>query len=82
LLEDPTKRKKELEAGKITLRTERDAPLMHVVIGNAETETKKLVENLQALAEALSTKLNKITLAATMSPGVKVEFKTKKDETA
>lgn len=74
LLENPEERKKELETGKITLRTERKAPLMHVVLGNTETETKKLVENLQALIKVLERKLKKVSLAATMSPGVKVEI--------
>lgn len=74
LLENPEERKKELEAGKITLRTEREAPLMHVVIGNTETETKKLVENLQTLIEKMERQLKKVSLAATMSPGVRVEF--------
>ncbi len=82
LLENPAERKKELEAGQITLRTERDAPLMHIVLGKTETETKKLVENLQALIDALGTKLQKVSLAATMSPGVRVELKAKKDEEA
>jgi len=74
LLEQPETKKKELESGKITLRAERKAPLMHVVIGNTELETKQLQENLQALVTALKGKISRVSLAATMSPSVKVEL--------
>lgn len=72
LIADPKSKKKELESGKITIRAERKAPLMHVVIGNTGMETKELVENLQTLLTTLKDKVNKLSLAATMSPGIKV----------
>lgn len=72
LTNKPEVKKKELEAGKMTIKTERKAPLMHVVIGNTDLETKALVENLQALTAVLKGKLEKLSLAATMSPGIKV----------
>jgi large subunit ribosomal protein L1 len=68
----PAEKKKELEAGQISIKTERKAPLMHVVIGNTSMETKELQENLQALINTLKGKIKAISLAATMSPGVKV----------
>ena len=72
LIADPKAKKKELESGKITIRSERKAPLMHIVIGNTKMETKELVANLQALLVALKDKVIKLSLAATMSPGIKV----------
>ena len=45
---------------------------MHIVIGNTNMDTKELVENLQTLLTALKDKVSKISLAATMSPGIKV----------
>ena len=72
LISNPEAKKKELESGKMTIRSERKAPLMHVVIGNTNMETKELVENLQTLLTALKDKVNKLSLAATMSPGIKV----------
>jgi large subunit ribosomal protein L1 len=75
LLDKPAQRKKELEAGKITLRTEKKAPLIHVVIGNTKMETKQLLENLQALFDTIGDKLAKATLSASMSPGIKVAIK-------
>lgn len=67
-------KKKELEAGKIALKTEKKAPLFHLVIGKTDMETKDLVENLQELMRVSKEKLVKITLASTMSPGVKVSI--------
>ncbi len=75
----PEQRKKELESGKRMLKTERKAPLIHVSIGKTDMETKKLVENLQTLIEAFQNKLTKLTISATMSPGVKVDFSSKED---
>jgi large subunit ribosomal protein L1 len=75
LTDNPKKRKKELESGKTQVKTESKAPLMHIVIGKANQDTKKLSGNLQALIEAVDTKrIKKLTLASTMSPGVKVEL--------
>lgn len=74
LTTNPEQRKKELSAGTMVLRTERKAPLIHVSIGNTEMETKQLVENLEALIQAFKNKLKKVTISATMSPGVKVAW--------
>lgn len=70
--ENPAAKKKELEGGQITIKTEKKAPLMHVTLGKTSMETKELVENLQALIEALNTKALKMSISATMSPSVKV----------
>lgn len=73
LTADPDKKKAELEGGKITIKAEKKAPLFHVVIGKTNMETKELVENLTALISAYKNKLVKLTVAASMSPGVKVD---------
>lgn len=74
IVTDPEKAKKSFEKGKILVKTEKKAPLIHVAIGKTTMETKALVENLQALTKAFKGKLLKLTLAASMSPGVKVEI--------
>jgi large subunit ribosomal protein L1 len=75
LTDDPKKRKKELESGKTQVKTESKAPLMHVVIGKTSSDSKKLSENLNALVTAVDPKrIKKLTLASTMSPGIKVEL--------
>jgi len=72
LTPNPELQKKKLEAGTITIKTEKKAPLMHVMIGKTSMETKALVENIEALIRALDTKLESLVIAATMSPGIKI----------
>ena len=74
LTPNPEQKKKELKSGKLTLKTERKAPLIHVPIGKTDMDSKKVVENLRALIDAFRSKLKKVSIAATMSPGVRVEF--------
>lgn len=75
ITDDPQKRKKELESGVAQLKTENKAPIMHVVIGKTSLSSKKLEENLKTLIQAVDAKhIKKLTLASTMSPGVKVEL--------
>jgi len=69
---NPELKKKDLEGGKTTLKTEKKSPLMHVVIGKTSMETKDLVDNLNTLVIALKGKAVRLCLSATMSPSVKV----------
>ena len=72
---DPDKKKKKLEAGKITLKTEKKAPLMHVVIGKTDMKDEQLIENITLLIKKINArKIDKLVLSATMSPGVKVDL--------
>lgn len=73
IVDNPEKAKKAFESGKTLIATERKAPLIHVAIGKTDLDTKQIVENLQTLTTALRGKLFKLTISATMSPGVKVE---------
>lgn len=68
----PEKRKTELEAGSITLKTEKKAPLIHITVGKVSMESKKLEENILALVKAFANKTVRLSLSATMSPSVKV----------
>ncbi|PIR58725.1 MAG: hypothetical protein COU69_04165 [Candidatus Pacebacteria bacterium CG10_big_fil_rev_8_21_14_0_10_56_10] len=72
LTDDPAAAKQALAAGRLTLQTEKKAPLIHVVIGKTSMDTKQLVENLKALLVALKGKVIKLSLSASMSPGVRV----------
>lgn len=74
LTTNPEAKKKELEGGKITIKTEKKQPVLHVVIGKTDMETKALVENLQALMTALTMKLIRLAVSSTMSPSVKVKI--------
>lgn len=68
----PDKRKKELEAGAVTLKTEKKAPLIHTVVGKLSMSEKELTENVQALLNAFDTKAVKLYICASMSPSVRV----------
>lgn len=72
LTDNPELKKKELEGGKVTIKTEKKAPLVHMVIGKLDMDTAKLAENLAAVLKSLRGKAEKVSLSATMSPGVKV----------
>lgn len=74
ITQDPAARKKELETGKTALKSERKAPLLHVIVGKASFDNQKLVENVEALINALDFRLKKLTLSAAMGPGVKVQL--------
>lgn len=72
ITDKPELKKAELEGGKLTLKSEKKAPLMHVTLGKVSMETKDLVENLTALSDALKGRMLKLSITATMSPSVKV----------
>ncbi len=73
LIADPVKRKNELEAGKISLRGEKKAPLLHATVGKISLSTKDLCENVETLVKALGMgKVLKATVCTSMSPGIKV----------
>ena len=57
---------------KVTIKTEKKAPLIHVVIGKTAMEDQALAENLNALFKMLRGRVLKASIASTMSPGVKV----------
>lgn len=71
---DPEKRAKELSSGQVNLKTEPGNPLIHMPIGKVSFEDKKIAENVKAVLKALGTKVAKVTLSATMGPGIKVQF--------
>lgn len=71
---NPEKKKKDLEAGSITIKTERKAPLFHAVVGKTKMTEVELAENVQALMDAFGTKLIKLSLCSTMGPSVRVQL--------
>ncbi len=71
---NPEAKKKELEAGKITIKTEKKQPVLHVTIGKVSMETKELQDNLAALIKAVGTdKVRRVSISASMSPSVRVQ---------
>lgn len=71
----------ELKAGRVEFRIDRTANL-HVPIGKASFETQKLLENYEALMDAVTRArpasakgayIRKITVTSTMGPGIRVD---------
>jgi large subunit ribosomal protein L1 len=78
---DVAKAVEESKSGKVEYRTDRTA-IVHLVIGKASFEDRKLLENYAAVIEemirakpsaAKGRYLHSITIASTMSPGVKID---------
>lgn len=74
LISDPEKRKKDLESGKVTVRGEKKAPLLHATVGKVSMDSKAIQENVQALVDAAKGKVLKVVVCTSMSPGVKIQL--------
>lgn len=72
---NPEQKKADLEKGELNIKTEKKRPVIHVTIGKVSQDTKELVENFKALMTFLTGKVMKSAVSATMSPGVKIDFK-------
>ena len=72
LTPNPELKKKELEAGKFNLKTEKKAPLMHLIIGKTDMSSADLVANIETLVKALKGKILKLVISPSMGPGIKV----------
>lgn len=71
--EDPEKLAASLSKGKVNFKTEPDHPVIHMTVGKVSFENKKLSENIAAVLDAVGRgKIAKVTLAATMGPGIKL----------
>jgi len=70
------KKAKGFSAGTVTLKTEKEAPLIHTVIGKVSQDEKELAANLEAILKALGgeKQVVRVFLKSTMGPSVKVKF--------
>ena len=72
---NPEAKAKEFAGGKTVVKAEPKFPLMHITVGKVGQKPEELVANIMALVEAVKRKnITKAVLAATMSPGVKVQL--------
>jgi large subunit ribosomal protein L1 len=86
---DIAKAVEESKSGKVEYRTDRTA-IVHLIIGKASFDERKLLENYAAVIEELvrakpsvakGRYLRSITLASTMGPGIKVDTSRTRDLT-
>ena len=72
---NPEAKAKEFEGGKTQVKAEPKYPLMHATVGKTSQPEAELVANIKAMIEAVRPKfIVKATLAATMSPGIKLSL--------
>ncbi|MFQ5560866.1 MAG: hypothetical protein ACE5FU_09810 [Nitrospinota bacterium] len=66
---------KKFPADKVTIKTERKAPLIHVSVGKVSQKPSELVENIKKVISAIGrNKIKKAHLCATMGPSVKLDL--------
>ncbi|MBI4153432.1 50S ribosomal protein L1 [Candidatus Woesebacteria bacterium] len=70
------KKAKSFSAGTLNLKTEKEAPLIHTVVGKVSQNDKELIENTEAILNALggSKQILKGYMKATMGPSVKLDL--------
>jgi len=81
--EDIEKALEQIKKGKVDIKTEKDAPLIHTIIGKVSFEDKALEENLVEVMNVLKqnkppktvpTWIKSVYIASSMGPSVKVAF--------
>ncbi len=76
LTDDPETSVKRLSVAKTIVKTEKKAPIVHIVVGKVSQDEKELAANVEELIKVVkSNKIKKLALCATMGPCVKVEVK-------
>lgn len=69
------KKAKSYEGNSVTIKTEKEAPLIHTVIGKVSQKEAELTENLEAVVKGVSNKqIEKAYLKATMGPSIKISI--------
>ncbi len=71
---DPEKRAKELSSGQVNIKTEPGNPIIHMGIGKVSSSDSDIADNVKAVLAAIGSKVAKVSLSATMGPGVKVQL--------
>lgn len=75
LVTDP-KKANSFSAGSVTLKTEKEAPLIHTVVGKNSQKDEEIADNLKAIFKALGgdKQIVRAFIKSTMSPSVKVQL--------
>jgi large subunit ribosomal protein L1 len=75
LVNNPEEAAKKFSGGAMRVKTEKKAPVVHLNLGKLDQPDEELVANLEALIKAIGkAKIKKMTVCATMGPGVKVKI--------
>jgi len=75
LVKDPAKAAKNWGSGGSVLKTEKKAPVVHLVLGKLDQKDEELIANVEELIKTVGReKIKKMTLTSTMGPGIKVAY--------
>jgi len=75
LTDKPEDSLKKLSVAKTILKTEKKAPVVHIIIGKTSQPNEEIIANIEELIKTIkSNKIKKLALCATMGPSVKVEI--------
>jgi large subunit ribosomal protein L1 len=76
IVNDPANLAKTMAArNSVSLKCEKDAPLIHLSIGKLSLGDKKVSENIAAVLAGLTgLQVRKVVLKSTMSPAIKLAF--------
>ncbi len=74
LTDKPEDSLKKLSVAKTIIKTEKKAPVIHIVVGKTSQSEEEIMANVTELIKVIqSNKIRKLALCATMGPSVKVE---------
>lgn len=74
---EPEKRVQELSGGEISFKSEPNNTIIHQAIGKVSFTEDQLAENVKVMVKAVGqSKISKLTLNSTMSPGIRVDIAT------
>ena len=74
LVTDP-KKAKEFSVNSVTLKTEKEAPLIHTTFGKVSQKKEELIKNAQSIIDAVNQKqIVKAFIKATMGPSVRIKL--------
>jgi len=75
LTDKPEEAVKRLSAAKTAIKTEKKAPIVHIIIGRVSQPHAELIANVEELIKIVKPpKIKKLVLCPTMGPGIKVEI--------
>ncbi len=73
LTDKPEEAVKKLAVAKTSIKTEKKAPLVHIIVGKISQPEAELIANVTELIKVIKApKIKKLSLCATMGPGIKV----------
>lgn len=74
LTDKPEEALKRLSVAKTVIKTEKKAPVIHIIVGKVNQSDKELIANVEELIKVVKpSKIKKLVLCPTMGPSVKVE---------